>query len=412
MPLTREDCLELDRADPLAERRALFDLPGGVIYLDGNSLGALPHAVKRRVRDVVETQWARDLIGSWNAHGWIELPMRTGAKIARLVGAEADEVIVADSTSVNLFKAAAAALRLNAPRRAIVSERGDFPTDLYILQGLADLLGPAVELRLVEEGAAAGALADDVALLLLSHVHFRSGRVQDMAALTARAHATGALTVWDLSHSAGVLDVQLDRDGADFAVGCGYKYLNGGPGAPAFFYAARRHHAAMRLPLTGWMGHLEPFAFEDAYRPAAGVRQGLCGTPPILSLAALDEALDVFDGLDMAAVRRKAQSLTGLFLGLVEARCAGFGLDVACPTEQDARGGQASLRHPDGYAIVRALIARGVVGDFRSPDVLRFGFAPLYLSHAEVWDAVEQLREVLAAEAWRDPAFHRRLPVT
>jgi kynureninase len=295
---------------------------------------------------VVERQWGADLIASWNNHDWITLPQRVGAKIARLVGADADEVIAADSTSVNLFKLAAAALRLNAPRRVILSETGNFPTDLYILQGLADLLGPAVELRIVAPEDVEAALTDDVALLLLTHVHFRSGRLHDMAALTARAHAAGALTLWDLSHSAGVLDLQLNRDRADFAVGCGYKYLNGGPGAPAFLYAARRHHAAMRLPLSGWMGHAAPFAFDDQYRPAPGMLQGLVGTAPILSMSALDEALDAFDGLSMAAVRAKSQSLTSLFLRLVEERCEGFGLDPACPADQDVRGGQASLRHP------------------------------------------------------------------
>ena len=410
VPLTREDCLALDGADPLADRRALFDLPEGVIYLDGNSLGALPHAVKRRLRDVVDEQWARDLIGGWNAHGWIDLPLSVGAKIAPLIGADADEVIAADSTSVNLFKLAAAALRLNAPRRVIVAERGDFPTDLYILQGLASWLD--VELRLVDGGGATEALDEDVALLLLSHVHFRSGRIQDMAAINARARAVGALTVWDLSHSAGVMEVALDRDGADFAAGCGYKWLNGGPGAPAYLYAARRHHALMQSPLSGWMGHAAPFDFEDAWRPAAGVRQGLCGTPPILSLAALDAALDAFHGVAMGDVRRKSQSLTGLFLQLAEQRCAGFGLEAACPAEQDLRGGQVSLRHPDGFAIVQALIARGVIGDFRAPDVMRFGFAPLYVSHAEVWDAAAQLRDVLETGAWREPRFQERRAVT
>jgi kynureninase len=412
MPLTRQDCVDLDAADPLAGVRGMFELPEGLIYLDGNSLGALPRSVKPRMQAVVEHQWGADLIASWNNHDWIGLPVRVGAKIARLIGAHADEVIAADSTSVNLFKLAAAALRLNAPRRVILSEAGNFPTDLYILQGLADLLGPAVELRIVEPEQVAGALTEEVALLLLTHVHFRSGRLHDMAALTAAAHAVGALTLWDLSHSAGVLGLQLGRDRADFAVGCGYKYLNGGPGAPAFLYAARRHHDAMRLPLTGWMGHAAPFDFEDGYRPAPGLRQGLVGTPPILSMAALDAALDVFEGLSMADVRRKSQSLTGLFLRLVEERCDGFGLDPACPADQDVRGGQASLRHPEGYALVQALIAAGVVGDFRAPDVLRFGFAPLYVRHADVWDAVDRLREILAAETWREPRFQTRRAVT
>ena len=412
MPLTRDDCVESDRCDPLGGARALFDLPDGLIYLDGNSLGALPHAVKRRVREAVEQQWGRDLIAGWNAHSWIDLPARVGGKIARLVGAEADEVVAADSTSVNLFKLAAAAVRLRTPRRVIVTERGDFPSDVYILQGLVELMSGAVELRVVEREDLAEALCEDVALLLLSHVHFKTGRVHDMAELTRQAHAVGALTLWDLSHSAGVLDVRLDRDQADFAVGCGYKYLSGGPGAPAFLFVARRLHADVRLPLTGWMGHAAPFAFEESYRPAPGVLQGLCGTPPILSLAALDEALDVFDGLSMTEVRAKSQALTSLFLQLVEQRCGGLELEIACPANGALRGGQACLRHPDGYAIVQGLIARGVVGDFRSPDVMRFGFAPLYVRYADVWDAVEQLRLMLQAGAWRDPRFHQRLAVT
>ena len=412
MPISRQDCVDLDQADPLAGRRELFDLPEGLIYLDGNSLGALPHAVKARLQDVVHTQWGRDLIGSWNAHAWIDLPARVGGRIARLVGADADEVVAADSTSVNLFKLAAAAVRMRPGRRVILTERGDFPTDGYILQGLADFLGGSVELRVVDGGRAAEALDDRVALLLLSHVHFRSGLVQDMAGLTRRAHDAGALTLWDLSHSAGALDVQLNRDGADLAAGCGYKYLNGGPGAPAFLFAARRLHGELRTPLSGWMGHAAPFAFEEDYRPAPGVLRALCGTPPILSLAALDEALNAFDGVEMAEVRRKSERLTGLFLTLVQERCAGTGLDAACPADAAARGSQASLRHPEGYAIVQALIAAGVVGDFRSPDILRFGFAPLYIRHVDVWDAVDRLADVMARELWRAPEHQVRRAVT
>ena len=412
MPLSRRDCESLDREDPLAGARALFDLPERLIYLDGNSLGALPRSVPPRMAEVVQAQWGRDLIGSWNAHGWIDLPFRIGAKVARLIGAAPDEVVAADSTSVNLFKLAAAAVRMRAPRRVIVAEAGDFPTDLYILQGLAELMAPGIELRIVPGGRAAGALDEDVALLLLNHVHYKSARIHDMRGLTAQAHAVGALTLWDLSHSAGVLDLQLERDRADFAVGCGYKYLNGGPGAPAFLFAARRHHEAMRLPLTGWMGHAEPFTFHDHYRPGAGVRQGLCGTPPILAMAALDEALDAFDGVSMADVRAKAMGLTDLFLRLVQERCPGAGLASASPLDPRERGGHVSLTHPDGYAIVRSLIERGVVGDFRAPDVLRFGFSPLYVSYADVWDAVERLLAVMAEGAWRDPRFQSRLAVT
>ena len=413
--LTREEVAARDAGDPLAPFRDRFVLPEGLIYLDGNSLGPVPRATVEAVARTVEIEWGRDLIAGWTKHGWIDLQLRVGAAIAGLIGARPGEVVVADSTSVNLFKLLAAALRLRPGRRAIVSERRNFPTDLYVAQGLGELLGNGgLELRLVD-GEAEGieaALDGDVAALMLTHVDYRTGRVHDMARLTAAAHDAGALALWDLAHSAGALPVELNACDVDLAVGCGYKYLNGGPGAPAFLYAAARHQAEMRLPLTGWLGHAAPFAFEPSYRPAPGVRQGLVGTPPILSMAALDEALDVFDGLAMADVRRKSQSLTSLFLRLAEERAGGFGLSLACPADQDVRGRQASLRHSDGYAIVQALIADGVVGDFRSPDVLRFGFAPLYVSHADVWDAVERLRQVLEAGTWRESRFQERRAVT
>ena len=406
--LSRDACEALDRDDPLAFVRERFALPDGVLYLDGNSLGALPRAVPERLRAVIERQWGEDLIGSWNSHGWIDLPVTVGEKIARLVGAAPGQVICADSTSVNLFKLAAAAVRLRPGRRVILAEADDFPTDAYVLQGLADLLG--LELRLAGPETLLAGLDGDVALLVLTHVHYRSGRIHDMAALDARAHAAGALTLWDLSHSAGLLDVQLDRDAADFAVGCGYKYLNGGPGAPAFLYAAAPHQAEMRLPLTGWLGHAAPFAFEQGYRPAPGVRQGLVGTPPILSMAALDAALGAFDGVSMAQVREKAMRLTSLFLQRAAERAPE--LAPACAADPAVRGGQVTLRHPDGYAIVRALIDAGVVGDFRAPDILRFGFAPLYVRYVDVWDAAERLAEVLRSGVWREVRYAERLAVT
>lgn len=328
-----------------------------------------------------------------------------------MIGAAPDQVTVADSTSVNLFKLAAAAVRMNAPRRVIVAEAGDFPTDLYVLQGLRDLMG-GVELRFVAREALASALTDEVALLLLTQVSYRTGAVHDLADLTRRAHAAGALTVWDLSHSAGVLELSLDRDGADFAVGCGYKYLNGGPGAPAFLYVARRRLEAFRNPLAGWMGHAAPFAFDDAYAPAEGIRRALTGTPAILGLSALEEGLKTFDGVDMAAAQAKARRLGDLFLDLVEARLAGHGFAPACPRDDALRGGQVSLAHSDGYAICQALIERGVIGDFRAPDVVRFGFAPLYVRHVDVWAAVERLVEVMETGAWREPRFARRAAVT
>jgi kynureninase len=406
--LSREACLQRDRDDPLAPLRDRFHLPEGVIYLDGNSLGALPRGVQARVDAVVARQWGRDLINSWNTHGWIGLSAQVGARIGRLVGAEADEVVAADSTSVNLFKLAAAALRIAAPRRVILTEAGDFPTDLYMLRGLAELMGGEVEVRAVPREALAAALTDEVALLSLSHAHYRSAAVHDMAAVSAQAHAAGALTLWDLSHSAGVLDVRLDRDGADFAVGCGYKYLSGGPGAPAFLYIAGRHHGTFQTPLPGWLGHARPFEFEEGYEPAPGVLRGVCGTPPVLSLAALDEALTVFDGVDMAAVQAKAVALGDLFIRLVRERCP----ELRLASPEAGRGGHVSLSHPDGYPIMQALIARGVIGDFRSPDVLRFGFAPLYLRYADIWDAVAVMEEVLRTDTWREPRFQQRAAVT
>ena len=408
---TRQDCLDQDAGDPLGRVRDRFSLPEGVIYLDGNSLGALPTAAAHAVRDAVENQWGCDLIASWNKHGWIGLPQKTGGKIARLIGAGADEVVAADSVSVNLFKLAAAAVAASQGRRVVVTEAGDFPTDLYILQGLAALM-PDIELRVAEPGGVAAALDDQVAVVLLSHVHYRSGAVRDMAELNAAIHATGALGLWDLSHSAGVLDVDLNRDGADMAAGCGYKYLNGGPGAPAYVFVAKRHQAALRNPLSGWMGHARPFDFVDDYAPAPGIDRWLCGTPPILSLTALDTALDAFDGVKMPEAREKAGALGDLFIERVEARCAGKGLTLASPRAAGLRGGQVSFHHPQGWAVMQNLIARGIIGDFRSPDVIRFGFAPLYVRRVDVWDAVEVLGEILDSGTWRDARYQTIAAVT
>jgi kynureninase len=410
--LTREDCRALDAADPLAEKRRAFALPEGVIYLDGNSLGPLPNATPMRIAAVIEREWGGDLITSWNKHGWIDLPRRVGDKIARLVGAAPGEVVVADSTSINLFKALAAALALNPERRIILSERDNFPTDLYIAQGLIDLLGRRHELRLVAADALPGATDDETAVLLLSHINYRSGAVHDMAALTATAQRRGALTIWDLAHSAGALAVDLGAANADFAVGCGYKFLNGGPGAPAFVYVARRHQERTVQPLSGWLGHAAPFAFESAYRPAAGIDRFICGTPPILSLAALEVGVDLALSVDAALVRAKATALTDLFIRAVEQQCAGFAVALLSPRDAMRRGSQVSFTHPQAYPVMQALIARGVIGDVRAPDILRFGFAPLYLRFIDAWDAAEALREVLATRAWDQPHFHRRAAVT
>ncbi len=380
------------------------------IYLDGNSLGPPSARTRERVLAVLEEQWGRDLIASWNVHGWIDLPQRLGGKIAPLIGGGADEVIVADTVSVNLFKLAAAALRAQGTRRAIVYEADDFPTDGYVLQGLAGLWSD-VELRAVPRSKLAEALDDDVALLVVSHVHYRTGELHDLQALTERAHAAGAMVLADLSHSAGVIPMSLSAWRVDMAAGCGYKYLNGGPGAPAFLYVNRRRQQWLRNPITGWMGHARPFAFEQDYAPAEGMNRWLAGTPPVLAMAALEAGLDDYKLADVRALRVQSMALTDLFIAEVEA-LGDTGLELACPREAGRRGAQVSFRHPEGYAIVQALIEAGVVGDFRSPDVLRFGFAPLYVTGEQVSEAVRRLARVLETESWREPRFQVRPAVT
>ena len=409
--LTRVHAESLDAEDDLAFLREAFVLPHGVIYLDGNSLGALPRRTVERLREVTEREWGCDLIRSWNANGWIDLPGRVAGLLAPLIGASADEVAVADSTSVNVFKLLAGGLRLRPGRRVIVSEEANFPTDLYVAQGLASLLGD-VELRLVPRDGLRAALGDDVAVLLLTHVDFRTGEIHDMAGLTRAAHHAGALALWDLAHSAGAVPVDLGGCEADLAVGCGYKYLNGGPGAPAFAFVARRWHSAFENPLSGWMGHADPFAFGPRYQPAPGVARLLCGTPPVLSLAALECGVETIARAGIDGLRRKSVALTDLFVRLVEQECGGFGFTLASPREAERRGSQVSLRHPEGHAIVQALVARGVVGDFRTPDILRFGFAPAYVRFAEAWDAVAALRAVMENREWKRPEFQGEGRVT
>ncbi|MFQ5958432.1 MAG: kynureninase [Alphaproteobacteria bacterium] len=410
--LTRADLAERDACDPLAGFRDAFALPEGVVYLDGNSLGPLPKSALARLEQVARREWGEDLIRSWNAHDWIGMPRRVGDKIARLIGAGTGEVVVADSTSINLFKLLAAALASRPGRRVILTESGNFPTDVYVAQGLIDLLGGGHELRQVEPDDVAGATDERVAVVMLTHVDYRSGAMHDMAPLTAAAQAKGALMLWDLSHSAGAVPLDLAGCDVDLAVGCGYKYLNGGPGAPAFLYAARRLHNDLQTPLAGWMGHAAPFAFDPDYRPAAGIARMLCGTPPVLGLAALEAGVDLALEADMGALRRKSVALTETFIALIEQECEGFGFEVLSPREPARRGSQVALRHADGYPIMQALIGRGVIGDFRAPDVLRFGLAPLYLRHVDVWDAVAALRDIMATGAWDSPQFRKRAAVT
>jgi kynureninase len=402
------EALALDAATPLADRRALFDLPEGLVYLCGNSLGALPREVPARVQEVVRREWGAGLVGSWNTAGWSDLSARVARRLAGLVGADAGDIVVGDSTSVTLFKVLAAAARLRPDRSVIVVEPTTFPTDGYIASGVARTLG--LELRWCDPADPAAALDADVAVLALTQVDFRTGAAYDVAGLTAAAHAAGALVVWDLCHTAGAVPVDLTGADADFAVGCTYKYLNGGPGSPAFLWVAPRHQPRLDPPITGWWGHARPFAMERDFEPAPGVTRMTVGTPPVLALSALESALTVFDGVSAADLRAASLSLTDLFIRLVDEHAPA--LDLLTPRDHARRGSQVSYRLPEAYGLVQALIARGVVGDFRSPDVARFGFAPLYVRHVDVVAAVGHLVAVLEAEEDRDPAYAVRQAVT
>ena len=411
--LTRDALTRRDLLDPLAAKRRAFALTPGEIYLDGNSLGALVTSVGPRMERAIKQEWGRGLIRSWNDAGWYPAPLRVGATIARLVGALPHEVVVCDSTSVNLFKVLVAALRLRPGRRVIVGETGNFPTDMYVAAGVAELMG--AELRCVEPGdveAAIEAAGDDFAVVTLTEVNYKTGRLHDMARITKAAHRAGGLAVWDLAHSAGTLPVQLNACEADFAVGCGYKYLNGGPGAPAFAFAAERHLGTLRQPIHGWHGHARPFEFTPGFEPHPGIDRLLVGTASQLGLIALEEALTVFDGVDLQQLRRKGMELGDLFIALVEQELAGLGFGLASTRDAAQRGSQVSLTHEHGYAIMQALISRGVIGDFRAPDILRFGFAALYVRYADLWDAVAVLKDVMNNNAWDRPEFKARKAVT
>jgi kynureninase len=397
---SRDDCAALDAQDPLGVLRDRFELPEGVIYLDGNSLGARPRASLARAHEVVAMEWGQDLIKSWNTAGWFELPKRLGDRLAPIIGARAGEVAVTDTTSLNLFKALAAALdiqRQKAPeRKVIVTERSNFPTDIYMADGLARWLDRGYSIRLVDSVEELATAVDaDCAVLMLTHVNYRTGWQHDMAALTRHAHEAGALALWDLAHSAGAVPLDLHEADADFAVGCTYKYLNGGPGAPAFIWVPQRHQAAFNHPLTGWWSHAAPFAMSHGFTPADGIGRALCGTQPVVSLAMVECGLEIFEETDMQAVRTKSLALTDLFIALVEARCGKHPLGLVTPREHAQRGSQVSFTHPHGYAVMQSLIERGVIGDYREPEIMRFGFTPLYTSYADVWDAVEILRDIL-----------------
>ncbi|WP_061162844.1 kynureninase [Caballeronia temeraria] len=413
----RDEAAALDRDDPLRALRDQFALADGVIYLDGNSLGVPPKAAAARAADVIAAEWGEGLIRSWNTAGWFALPKRLGNKMAPLIGAGEDEVVVTDTISANLFKILSAALKLanerDPKRRVIVSERSNFPTDLYIAQGLIEQLDRGYELRLVDDPSELPAAIDEnTAIAMITHVNYRTGYMHDMAALTAMIHRAGALAVWDLAHSAGAVPVDLNGVGADYAVGCTYKYLNGGPGSPAFVWVPKRHQNAFSQPLSGWWGHKKPFEMNPVYRPDDGIGRFLCGTQPIVSMSLVECGLDVFLQTDMQTLRRKSLALSDLFIRLVEERCGEFPLSLATPRDHAQRGSQASFEHPHGYEVMQALIARGVIGDYREPRILRFGFTPLYTRFVDVWDAVEVLRDVLATESWRAPEFAERASVT
>ncbi|GAA1888038.1 kynureninase [Paeniglutamicibacter psychrophenolicus] len=413
-----------DATDPLASFKDRFSLPEGLIYLDGNSLGPLPLGAAERAAEVINNEWAHGLIRSWNTAGWFEMPSRLGDKLARIIGGNDGETVVTDTTSLNLFKALASAVRIqqqDAPeRRVILTERDNFPTDIYIAEGISDFLNSVnsetsehYEVRLIDENLTLEqALDDSVAVLALSHVNYRTGAMWDMDSVTAAAHAAGALVIWDLAHAAGAVPVDLNGADADYAVGCTYKYLNGGPGSPAFIWVNERHQGRFWQPLTGWWSHAAPFEMADSYTAANDVRRFLCGTQPITSMAMVECGLDVALEADIDLVRAKSLALADLFIALVRERCGEFGLELVTPEVHAERGSHVSFRHPEGYAIIQALTDRGVIGDYREPEVLRFGLTPLYLSYTDIWDAVEILRDVLETSSWDVPAYRTRHAVT
>lgn len=411
MTFSLAEIADLDAHDPLRDLRDEFQLREGLVYLDGNSLGASPKAAAPHLARTVSEQWAEGLITSWLDAGWSTAPQRIGNKIATFIGADPGEVIAADSTSINIFKALTAALSLRPDRSIILSERTNFPTDVYMMQGIEAFSGGRIKALAVDPEVVLDRLGEDVAVLLLTQVHYKSGLIRDMIEVSRQAQAKGVLVLWDLSHSAGALPVDLNRANADFAVGCGYKYLNGGPGAPGFLFAAKRHQAA-RPVLSGWFGHASPFTFEEDYRPAEGVGRFLCGTPPVLGLAGLEVGVDLLCRADMNELRKKSLRLSQIFIERMDERCGEFGFTLVSPRDADLRGSQVSYAHPNGYEIVQALKARDVIGDFRAPDILRFGLTPLYLRYSDVVEAVERIRDVCATRAWDKPEYRDRAAVT
>jgi kynureninase len=409
---SREACIARDSADPLRAFRERFTIPEGIVYLDGNSLGPMPRAAAGILGRTIEQEWGQDLIKSWNSAGWFDMPARLGDRVGALVGAAPGQTLVCDTTSINLYKAIQAAIGLRPGRDVIIAEDESFPTDLYIVEGAMKSAGRPMRRRLIgADGPSIEALLDEkVAVAVLSHVNYRTGALLDMAAVTRQLHDAGALVVWDLCHSIGVVEIAFDLDAVDFAVGCTYKYLNGGPGSPAFIAVAKTHQATAQHPLSGWWGHAAPFAFDREFRPDAGIKRFLCGTQPIISMRGVDVALDAMEGVEVAALRGKSLALTELFMSRVAALLPA--LEIVTPRQPSQRGSQVGIAFDKGYAVIQAMIARGVIGDFRAPDLMRFGFAPLYVRFQDAWDAAEILAECINAEVWRDPRFTRQLGVT
>jgi kynureninase len=409
---SREGCVARDSADPLRSFRERFVIPEGIIYLDGNSLGPMPRAAARILGRTIEKEWGQDLIKSWNSAGWFDMPVRLGDRVGALIGAAPGQTLVCDTTSINLYKAIQAAIGLRPGRDVVIAEDDSFPTDLYIVEGALKSAGRPMKKRLIGAGGPSiDALIDEkVAVAVLSHVNYRTGALLDMAAITRQLHDAGALVVWDLCHSIGVVEIAFDHDGVDFAVGCTYKYLNGGPGSPAFIAVAKAHQATAQHPLSGWWGHAAPFAFDRDFRPDAGIKRFLCGTQPIISLRGVDVALRAMEGVEVAALRNKSLALTELFMARVAALLPA--IEIVTPRQPSLRGSQVGISFDKGYAVIQAMIEHGVIGDFRAPDLMRFGFAPLYVRFQDAWDAAEILAECINAEVWQYPRFTRRLDVT
>ena len=412
MTLTREDFIALDNKDVLASFADEFHIPEGVIYLDGNSLGAMPKAAKARALEVIDQEWGEDLIKSWNKAGWFNLVEKLGDKTATLIGADKGEVIYADSTGLNVYKLVAAALDQRRDRKVIVMEGSNFPTDNYMVQGLIKQLERDHEIRFAEDGDIFDAIDEDVAVVCLTHVHYKTGHLHDMAAITKKAHDVGALAIWDLCHSAGAMSVDLNGCNADFAVGCTYKYLNGGPGSQSFMFVAKRHQGTAMQPLTGWWGHDAPFGFERDYRPRKDIRQFSTGTEPIVSLAMSEVGLDIFMRADMNDIRKKSLKLTDFFIQLIEERLGGYGFKLETPVDHEKRGSQVSISSENGFPIMQAIIDAGVIGDFRAPDIMRFGFTPLYVSYVNVWDAIDRIKKIMDQNTWDQPKYKQVGAVT